>query len=97
MLVILIYIIHSLIQLNCFKYCCVIIIIIQSNSHLFANNGFKYRKWLNISIWTIDRTWTGANTLGQCKPENNGNEGLVGFYGISTFVGYLMPNPFLYK
>ena len=20
-----------------------------------------------------------------------------GFYGISTFVGYLMPNPFLYK
>ena len=22
---------------------------------------------------------------------------LVGFYDISTFVGYLMPNPFLYK
>ena len=22
---------------------------------------------------------------------------LVGLYGISTFVGYLMPNPFLYK
>ena len=22
---------------------------------------------------------------------------LVGFYGISTFLGYLMPNPFLYK
>ena len=22
---------------------------------------------------------------------------LLGFYGISTFVGYLMPNPFLYK
>ena len=22
---------------------------------------------------------------------------LVGFYGISTFVGYLMPNPFLYE
>ena len=22
---------------------------------------------------------------------------LVEFYGISTFVGYLMPNPFLYK
>ena len=21
----------------------------------------------------------------------------LGFYGISTFVGYLMPNPFLYK
>ena len=23
--------------------------------------------------------------------------GMFGFYGISTFVGYLMPNPFLYK
>ena len=23
--------------------------------------------------------------------------GLFGFYGISAFVGYLMPNPFLYK
>ena len=23
--------------------------------------------------------------------------GLFGFYGIFTFVGYLMPNPFLYK
>ena len=22
---------------------------------------------------------------------------LFGFYGISTLVGYLMPNPFLYK
>ena len=22
---------------------------------------------------------------------------LFGFYGISSFVGYLMPNPFLYK
>ena len=22
---------------------------------------------------------------------------LLGFYGILTFVGYLMPNPFLYK
>ena len=22
---------------------------------------------------------------------------LFGFYGISTFVGYLLPNPFLYK
>ena len=23
--------------------------------------------------------------------------GWLGFYGISTFVGYLTPNPFLYK
>ena len=25
------------------------------------------------------------------------NQVLFGVYGISTFVGYLMPNPFLYK
>ena len=31
---------------------------------------------------------------GQSGPKSNGNEDcwLVGFYGISTFVGYLMPN-----
>ena len=28
---------------------------------------------------------------------NNFFKNLVGFYGISIYVGYLMPNPFLYK
>ena len=28
---------------------------------------------------------------------NKSNFYLFGFYGISTFAGYLMPNPFLYK
>ena len=42
-------------------------------------------------------------TTPQYHPRSNGQAecfGLVwfvGFYGISTFVGYLMPNPFLYK
>ena len=32
------------------------------------------------------------------SPDNQRHETeLFGFYGISTFVGYLMPNPFLYK
>ncbi len=29
--------------------------------------------------------------------KKKGLVGLVGFYGISTFVGYLTPNPFLCK
>ena len=35
-------------------------------------------------------TWTHMKQL-------DGLVWFVGFYGISTFVGYLMPNPFLYK
>ena len=30
------------------------------------------------------------------EKQEKGKE-LFGFYGISTIVGYLMPNPFLYK
>ena len=62
----------------------------------------------NSSIWPIDRTLWGTSTLGYSGRGSHGNEGvicilhrssitgfgwLVGFYGISTFVGYLMPNP----
>ena len=31
------------------------------------------------------------------RRSENGLVWLLGFYGIPTFVGYLMPNPFLYK
>ena len=31
------------------------------------------------------------------RKKENGLFGLVWFYGISTFVGYLTPNPFLCK
>ena len=34
-------------------------------------------KWLNNSIWPIDRTITGANTLGQSGPGSNDNEGVT--------------------
>ena len=148
------------IQFNLFQ-----VLICNTNSilHSFARaqlNGFKKRKWLNISIWHIDRTLTGTTSPGQSGPGSNGNEGvlhitqswrfiiryslvlypgllfvrvlpfykevvgiiysfsrlswqvlhclqyhlfvwlvgwLFGFYVISTFVGYLMPNPFLCK
>ena len=38
---------------------------------------------------------TDTTILGQKGPGSNGNQGLglVGFYGMSTIVGYLMPNP----
>ena len=72
----------------------------------------------NGSIWSINRTLSGATNPGQSGSENNGNErvlhfpqifkagaspsddlvsyvgqDLVGFYGISTSIGYLMRNP----
>ena len=37
-------------------------------------SGFKYRKWLNISIWFIDLTLTGTTTLGHSGLGSNGNE-----------------------
>ena len=48
-------------------------------------------KRLNSSIWPIDGTLKGTTNLDQSVPD------LFMFYGISTFVGNLMPNPFLYK
>ena len=46
-------------------------------------------KWLNVAAWKllVIVKWIPAFWF-VC---------LFGFYGISMFVGYLMPNPFLYK
>ena len=32
-------------------------------------NGFKYNKWLNISIQPINETWTGTTSPGQWSSE----------------------------
>ena len=37
-------------------------------------NSFNYTKWLNISIWPINGTRTGANTPGQNEAGSNCNE-----------------------
>ena len=37
-------------------------------------NSFKYNKWLNSSIWPIDRTLTGTTTLCQSELGSNGNK-----------------------
>ena len=31
-------------------------------------NGFKYSKWVNSFIWSIDGTLTGTTTPGQSGP-----------------------------
>ena len=49
----------------------------QSSFVCTQSNGFKSRKWLNISIWLIDGTLTGTTTLGQSGPGNNGNKGVL--------------------
>ena len=48
-----------------------------NNSICVQLNNFKYSKWLNSSIWPIDRTLTGTTPLGQSEPESNGNEGVI--------------------
>ena len=39
--------------------------------------GYKKSKWLNSSIWSIDRTLIGINTLSQSGPGSNSNEGVL--------------------
>ena len=52
---------------------------------------------------TVLVEWDTGELENQDYPDNNIikilkiDGWLVGFYGISIFVGYLMPNPFLYK
>ena len=43
--------------------------------------------------------WTGMKPKMESLKnlQMKSNDWLFGFYGISTFVGYLMPNPFLNK
>ena len=36
-------------------------------------NGFKYNKWYNSAIWTIDGALTGTTTVCLRWPEINGN------------------------
>ena len=38
--------------------------------------GFKFRKWLHISIWPIDKTLRGTTNPGKCWPGSNNNEGV---------------------
>ena len=43
-------------KLNGFKYCYVLLIIQFNITNLFEQlNGFKFRKWLHVSIWPINR------------------------------------------
>ena len=44
---------------------------------------FRVTKWINSSIWPIDRTLTGTTTSGQSEPESNDNEGV--FHSPQSF------------
>ena len=56
--------------------------------HIFI---FIYQKRFSFCAWIAVQTIFYSNTI-DCLVG-----WLFGFYGISTFVGYLMPNTFLYK
>ena len=54
--------------------------VLQANTNSFICtqlNGFKYGKWLNSFISSIDATLTGTITRGQCEPGSCGNEGVL--------------------
>ena len=55
-------------------------------------NGFKYREWLNISNWPIDKSITDPTTSGQNGIGSNGNEKVLHispspWTGASSFDG----------
>ena len=57
-----------------------------------------YLSYLQMKLWDLDKTW--ALYILKLVPNTFGSELMVRlfwFYGISTFVGYLSSNPFLYK
>ena len=64
--------------------------IILGNTSTIVEKDFIWSLEGNIlgnKLTIVVRDFTGAWRVGW----------LFGFYGISTFVGYLMPNSFLYK
>ena len=43
---------------------------------MYSLNDFKFGKWLNSSIWSIDGTLTGITISSQSGSESNGKKGL---------------------
>ena len=72
-------------QLNGFNYGYLIQIILFKINHLFVN-------WLQALLSTIIILFNTTNLFSQIQIVPS--IALVGFYGISTIVGYLMPNSF---
>ena len=60
-------------QLDCFKYCFSVLII------LFNVIGFKSNKWLKSAIKLIDGILTDTTTSGQSGPDSNGMKGYSTF------------------
>ena len=45
--------------------------------------SIEYKKFLNWSIWPIDRNLTGTTTLSQSGPGSNGKDGALHILQIS--------------
>ena len=86
-------------QSNSSKYCYVISIIqflhtvncfqvFEFNTNNHIQHLFAVIQFHIVKLFQILLCITNNSMLVGC---------LLGFYGISTFVGYLMPNPFLWK
>ena len=55
------------------------------------------QKTLQMFKYSLSNICVGVCYLGGCEKTKYQKCWLVGFYGISIFVGYLMPSPFLCK
>ena len=68
------------------------------DSNWLKNSIFRVLGWKRFLklFWVLThQNFHGQSNIVIC--EISGLVWFVGFYGISTFVGYLTPNPFLYK
>ena len=66
----------------------------EVNNAKESNSMEKIEKQSNPKWWIY---YKGKPTLKHFGFNEPSSGWLFGFYGISTFVGYLMPNLFLYK
>ena len=65
-------------------YCLLVILFLNELELICLQtfNGFKYSKWLNISIWLIEGTLTGTTSPGQSETVSSGNEGVLHTLGL---------------
>ena len=61
---------------------------------MILNSSHKITVWFGLFLWHINHCWLFNAKSFLCIYIRYIRFGLVEFYGISTIVGYLMPNPF---
>ena len=67
-----------------------------SSIHIFLKHYVKCKQlWSGFELLSISHDVN--NYLPELDSRSQYDNRLVGFYDISAFLGYLMPNPFFYK